>query len=191
MDAGQHADQKSSGFLKSFISLAITVALIFGLSFLLREYVIQGYSIPSGSMENTIMTGDTVFSEQVSYYFGDIAPGDIVTFKDPEIAGRVLIKRCIAVGGQTVDLKNGVVYIDGNAISEPYTEGKPSEPLSRTVEGVEITYPYTVPQGYIWVMGDNRTNSQDSRYFGAVPKSSVYGRAFMIYWPLNHFGMLS
>lgn len=189
MDAGQHADQKSSSFVRSFVGLAVTVAIIFGLSFLLREYVIQGYSIPSGSMENTIMTGDTVFSEQLSYYFGDIVPGDIVTFKDPEIASRVLIKRCIAVGGQTVDLRDGLVYVDGVAASEPYTDEKPSEPLNRTIE--DITYPYTVPQGYIWVMGDNRTNSQDSRYFGAIPDTSVYGRAFMIYWPLDHFGMLN
>ena len=188
MDAGQHADQKNSGMLRSIISLVITVAVIFGLSFLLREYVIQGYSIPSGSMENTIMTGDTVFSEQISYYFGDIESGDIVTFKDPEIAGRVLIKRCIAVGGQTVDLRDGVVYIDGVPQHEPYTDEKPSEPLSRPLE--DITYPYTVPEGYLWLMGDNRTNSQDSRYFGAVPVSSVYGRAFMIYWPLEHFGMI-
>lgn len=188
MDAGQHADQKSSGFLRSLISLAVMVVIIFGLSYLLREYVIQGYSIPSGSMETTIMTGDTVFSEQVSYYLRDIEAGDIVTFKDPEIPSRVLIKRCIAVGGQTVDLKDGVVYVDGAAVSEPYTEGKPSEPLGRTV--IDISYPYTVPEGNIWVMGDNRTNSQDSRYFGPIPASSVYGRAFMVYWPLDHFGVL-
>lgn len=191
MDAGQHADQKNSGFFKSFISLVITIALIFGLSFLLREYVIQGYSIPSGSMENTIMTGDTVFSEQVSYYFGEIERGDIVTFKDPEIASRVLIKRVIATGGQTVDLRDGAVYVDGEALSEPYTDGKPSEPLSRTMDKKDISYPYHVPEGHIWLMGDNRTNSQDSRYFGSIPESSVYGRAFMVYWPLDHFGMLS
>lgn len=188
MDAGQHADQKRSPLLRSIISLVVMVVLIFGLSFLLREYVIQGYSIPSGSMETTIMTGDTVFSEQVSYYIRDIEPGDIVTFKDPEIAGRILIKRCIAVGGQSVDLRDGVVYIDGEALTEPYTHGKASDPLARTV--VDITYPYTVPEGHIWVMGDNRTNSQDSRYFGAIPASDVYGRAFMVYWPLEHFGIL-
>lgn len=190
MDAGQHADQKDSPhFLRSLFSALVMIVIIFGASFLLREYVVQGYGIPSGSMETTIMTGDNVFSEQVSYYFRDIEPGDIVTFKDPEIPSRVLIKRCIAVGGQTVDIKDGSVYIDGVPLSEGYTNGLPTQPLARTVD--DITYPYTVPEGYIWLMGDNRTNSQDSRYFGAVPASSVYGRAFMVYWPMNHFGLLS
>lgn len=188
MDAGQHADQKKPRFSRSIVSLVIMVVLVLGLSFLLREFVIQGYAIPSGSMETTIMTGDTVFSEQMSYYFRDIEQGDIVTFQDPEIAGRILIKRVIAVGGQTVDLQNGQVYVDGQVLSEPYTHGKVSEPLSRTV--ATISYPYTVPEGYIWVMGDNRTNSQDSRYFGAIPDSTVYGRAFMIYWPLENLGVL-
>lgn len=189
MDAGRHADQKDSPqFLRSLFSLVVMMAVIVGASFLLREYVIQGYGIPSGSMETTIMTGDNVFSEEVSYYFRDIQPGDIVTFKDPEIPSRVLIKRCIAVGGQTVDIANGTVYIDGVALSESYTHGLVTEPLGRTVE--DIDYPYRVSEGHIWVMGDNRTNSQDSRYFGEIPVSSVYGRAFMVYWPFDHFGLL-
>ena len=190
MDAGQHADQKDSPrFLRSLFSALVMIIIIIGVSFLLREYVVQGYGIPSGSMETTIMTGDNVFSEEVSYYFRDIEPGDVVTFKDPEIPSRVLIKRCVAVEGQTINLDEGKVYIDGVAIAEDYTNGLPTDPLARTVES--ITYPYTVPAGCIWVMGDNRTNSQDSRYFGAVPASSVYGRAFMVYWPINHFGLLN
>ncbi|MGI6105068.1 MAG: signal peptidase I [Raoultibacter sp.] len=188
MDAGNHADQQGSGFTRSIIGLVIAVALIFGFAFVLREYVVQGYSIPSGSMESTIMTGDTVFSEQVSYFVRDIERGDIITFKDPEIAGRVLIKRVIATGGQTVDIHDGLVYIDDLPLSEPYVKGKASEPLRHTLD--DISYPYVVPEGYVWVMGDNRTNSQDSRYFGAIPEEDVYGRAFMVYWPLNHFGIL-
>ncbi len=189
MNAGQHAGKSSSGALRSFVGLLVALSLIFGFSWLLRHYVIQGYSIPSGSMETTIMTGDTVFSEKVSYYFSDIEQGDIVTFKDPEIPNRVLIKRCIAVGGQTVDLIDGGVYIDGVLLDEPYTHGLPSYPLDRNLGPLE--YPYTVPAGELWLMGDNRTNSQDSRYFGSVPEESVYGRAFMVYWPLEHIGSLN
>lgn len=133
------------------------------------------------------MTGDTVFAEQLSYYVRDIEPDDIVVFKDPEIPSRVLIKRCVAVGGQTVNYQDGYLYVDGVVVTEDYTTGI-SEPLSRT--SVDISYPYTVPAGEIWVMGDNRTNSQDSRYFGSIPISSVQGRAFMVYWPLEHFGLL-
>ena len=165
------------------------VAFIFGLSWALRTFVFQPYEIPSGSMENTIMTGDMVFSEKISYYLRDPQPGDIVTFQDPEIPGRVLIKRCIAVGGQTVDLVDGRVVVDGVALDEPYTRGLPSEPL-KTALGVEVSYPYTVPEGHLWVMGDNRTNSNDSRYFGAVDEDTLTGRAALVYWPFNNFGLL-
>ena len=128
MDSGQHADRQSPGILRTFLSLLVMVAFVFGLSWVLRTYVFQAYEIPSGSMEETIMVGDMVFSEKVSYYFRDPEPGDIVTFQDPEIPGRVLIKRCIAVGGQTVDIndEDGLVYVDGVALSEPYTRGLPS-----------------------------------------------------------------
>lgn len=187
MDSGQHADRQRPGILRTFISLLVMVAFVFGLSWLLRTFVFQAYEVPSGSMEETIMTGDMVFAEKVSYYFREPKPGDIVTFQDPEIPGRILIKRCIAVGGQTVDFndEDGLVYVDGVAQSEPYTDGLPSYTLAS-----DITYPYTVPEGYLWMMGDNRTNSQDSRFFGAIPISSVTGRGALVYWPLNDFGLL-
>jgi signal peptidase I len=188
MDAGEHAEGKRKSSLRGIISLVIMVAIVFGISFLLREFVIQGYKIPSGSMETTIMTDDTVFSEKVSFWFRDVEAGDIVTFNDPEIEGRVLIKRVIATGGQTIDLRDGVVYVDGEALSEPYTQQLPSYPLTNSVEN--ITYPYTIAVGSIWVMGDNRTNSQDSRYFGAIKTEEVRGRGFFTYWPLNHLGIL-
>jgi signal peptidase I len=154
-------------------------------------FVYVPYEIPSGSMEETIMTGDMVFSEKVSYYFRTPARGDIVTFADPEVAGRTLIKRVIATGGQTVDLQNGHVVVDGVVLDEPYTNGKESYPLARTASDVTITYPYTVPQGCLWVMGDNRTASQDSRYFGPISAGSVTGRAALIYWPLSDVKLLS
>lgn len=186
MDAGQHAADQGYGIIGGFLRILLMIALVLGLSWALREFVFQTYEIPSGSMEETIQTGDMVFSEKVSYYFRSVEPGDVVTFEDPEIPGRILIKRCIAVGGQTVDLVNGQVTVDGVALSEPYTSGLPSEPLA----GSSITFPYTVPEGYLWVMGDNRTNSQDSRYFGAVRESSVTGHAVLIYWPFENFGLL-
>jgi signal peptidase I len=102
---------------------------------------------------------------------------------------QTLIKRVIAVGGDQVDLIDGAVYVNGEKLDEPYTDGKPSMPLDPAY-GVDISYPYTVPEGYLWVMGDNRTNSADSRYFGAVPVTSVSGHANIIYWPLDHIGAL-
>lgn len=189
MDSGRHAENRAPSIVRTFFSLLVMAAFVFGLSWLLRTFVFQAYEIPSGSMETTIMTGDMVFSEKVSYYFRDPEPGDIVTFQDPEIPGRMLIKRCIAVGGQSVDLVDGRVVVDGVALSEPYTNGLASEPLVSAV-GADITYPYTVPAGYLWVMGDNRTNSQDSRYFGAIDSQRVTGRGALVYWPISDIGLL-
>ncbi len=189
MDAGQHAPQKTS-WSRTFLSVLIMVLAVAGLTVLLRTFVFDPYEIPSGSMEETIMPGDMVFSEKISYRMHGVQAGDIVTFDDPEVAGRVLIKRVIATGGQTVDLKDGKVVIDGKQIDEPYTNGKPSYPLTRTARGIDISYPYTIPEDCVWVMGDNRTSSQDSRYFGAVTVSSITGRAAVIYWPFDHFTTL-
>ena len=189
MDSGQHAEQQEKGLFRSCLEFILMLVFVLGAAWLLRTFVVAPYEIPSGSMESTIMVGDKVFSEKVSYYSGDVQQGDIVTFADPELPSRTLIKRCIATSGQTVELIDGVVYVDGEALAEPYVQGS-SYPLD-TAMGVLVEYPYTVPEGYIWVMGDNRENSADSRYFGAVPESSVSGHAFFVYWPLARVGALS
>ena len=190
MSSGKHARKEQSRVVSAILSIVMIVAVVVVATFLLRTFVFVPYEIPSGSMEETIMPGDMVFSEKISYYAREPEPGDIVTFADPENADRTLIKRVIAKGGQTVDLRDGAVYVDGVRLEEPYTNGKESWPLASTAPGVEVDFPYTVPEGCIWVMGDNRTSSQDSRHFGAVPISSVTGRAAMIYWPFSHFGLL-
>ena len=178
-----------SGNVRRWIREILPYAVLLGAVLLFRVFILINATIPTESMENTIMTGDMVFSEKISYYLRDPEPGDIVTFQDPEIPGRVLIKRCIAVGGQTVDLVDGRVVVDGVALDEPYTRGLPSEPL-KTALGVEVSYPYTVPAGHLWVMGDNRTNSNDSRYFGAIDEDTLTGRAALVYWPFSNFGLL-
>ncbi len=191
MEMGQHVEQpqesKQSGILRTLISIIVMVAFVFGLSYLLRVFVFQAFEIPSGSMESTIMTGDMVFAEKVSYYFREPEPGDIITFEDPEIPGRTLIKRCIATEGQVVDIndEDGLVYVDGVALDEPYTHGKPSYTLPNGVE-----FPYTVPEDEVWVMGDNRTNSSDSRRFGSIPVDSVTGHGVMVYWPFDQIRIL-
>lgn len=186
---GRSEGRPKGGFLHSIAQFVLVIVAVVIASFLLRAFVFQSYEIPSGSMEDTIMTGDYVFAEKVSYYFNEPEQGDIVTFDDPEVASRTLIKRVIAVGGQTVDLRDGSVYVDDVKLVEPYTDGKPSYPLTSSGAS-QITYPYRVPEGHIWVMGDNRTSSADSRAFGSVPVSSVQGRAIFKYWPLSSIGVL-
>ena len=190
MDAGHHAKKPANRALSGVLSFVGMVAFIIVLSVLLRTFVFQPYEIPSGSMEDTIMTGDMVFSEKVSYYVREPEQGDVVTFEDPEVAGRTLIKRVVAVGGQTVTMADGHVYVDGVMADESHAKGQ-SYPLDRQAISANVTYPYTVPAGYVWVMGDNRENSLDSRYFGAIPVSSITGRGMLIYWPLSDFGLLT
>lgn len=191
MPSGQHAQKASTSWAGTILSIVVMVAIVALITVGLRMFVFVPYEIPSGSMEETIMPGDMVFSEKISYYTRTPERGDIVTFADPEVAGRTLIKRVIATEGQTVDLEDGHVYVDGVQLDEPYVGEKESYPLARTAADVEVEFPYIVPSGCVWVMGDNREASQDSRYFGAIPVSSITGRAAMIYWPIGDIGLLS
>lgn len=189
MEYGEHVVVQRSSKWRAICTALLTLLVFLLVFWGIRTFIMQPYQIPSGSMEDTIMIGDNLFSERVTYYFRDPQPGDIITFEDPETPGRVLIKRVIATGGQTVSFVNGMVVVDGNVNDEPYVKGK-SYPAINTTKGTDIHYPYTVPEGELWVMGDNRENSQDSRFFGAIPVSSVTGKAFFVYWPLNHIGLL-
>lgn len=176
---------KGSG-VKNVLEWVVVLAAAFVVAMLLRTFVVETFIVPSGSMLDTIQEGDVLLGEKVSYYSRSPEVGEVVTFKDPEDADTTLIKRVIATEGQTVDLVGGTVYVDGTALDEPYTEGKPSEPLEwQSASAGTISYPYTVPEGYIWVMGDNRTNSLDSRYFGAVKVSDVTSHALFIFWPFS------
>ena len=187
----QHLSEKDEGARErggwGWFVVWLAVAFVAGL--LVKTFVATPYVVPTGSMRDTIVEGDTLLGEKVSLYFDEPEAGDIVTFDSP-LDGETLIKRVIAVGGQTVDLVDGAVYVDGERLDEPYTEGKPSYSLSDLAGSAGITYPYEVPVGCVWVMGDNRTDSKDSRYFGAVSVDDVTSRALFIYWPLDRIGAL-
>ena len=189
MDNGQHATERKPGIVRSFIGIVAMVVVVIAAAWGLRTFVLEPFESPSASMEHTIDTGDRVFAEKLTYLSHSPQPGDIVVFDDPQIPSRTLIKRVVATEGQTVDLRDGAVYVDDVKLDEPYTEGAESLPLI-PAGNVSLQYPYTVPAGTVWVMGDNRENSADSRYFGAVPVSNVTARAFMTYWPLNRIGLL-
>ena len=170
----------------------LLILLAVGLSVLIRLFVGEPFYVPSGSMLETIQIGDRLFGEKISYRFRSPERGEVVTFHDPAGTDVLLIKRVIATQGETVDFVDGVVYVNGAPLDEPYTNGLPSEPFSSTASFLEepLVYPYTVPEGCIWVMGDNRVNSQDSRYFGPVEVDSVTSRGVVIFWPPEDFGTL-
>ncbi len=182
---------EDKGFLRSLLEWIPYVAGAIVLALLIRFFVFSPYVVPTGSMLETIQLNDIILSEKISYYTRKPKQGDVVTFDSVEDPSVTLVKRVIATGGQTVDLQDGRVVVDGTVIDEPYTLGKQSFAFDQTLSTISpITFPYTVPDGYIWVMGDNRPNSKDSRYFGPVPLSSVSGRAFVVIWPLTDFKTL-
>lgn len=176
----------------SFGGAIALVLIALGLSVLIRVFVGEPYYVPSGSMLETIQIGDRLFGEKITYRFSAPQRGDIVTFTDPAGGDVILIKRVIATEGETIDLIDGVVYIDGTPLDEPYVQGKPTEPFTSTAPFLEegIAYPYTVPEGCVWVMGDNRTNSQDSRWFGAVRVETITSKGLFIFWPPEDIGTL-
>ncbi|MDR0308859.1 MAG: signal peptidase I [Coriobacteriales bacterium] len=182
--------------LRSILELLVVVVVTIVVVLLIKTFVIDQYTVPTGSMETTIDIGDHVLAEKITPHFSAPKPQQIVTFRDPiydpnvDKTVKTLIKRVIAVGGQTVDLRNGVVYVDNVALDEPYTHGQLSYPIDNDMDSIGIDYPYTVPEGYIWVMGDNRESSKDSRVFGPVAVKEVSAYAILRIWPLNRFGTL-
>lgn len=182
--------KKSSSALRTIIEFAIALVIALALTWGIKTYLIEPFEVPTGSMENTIMSGDKLLADKISLRFDPIEKGDIVVFADKTKPNRILVKRVIATGGQTVDIKNGLVYVDGEPLFEPYVIGEETQPLDQHFENMAIEYPFTVPEGELWVMGDNRGNSADSRYFGSVLEDTVYGRAWMVFWPLDNIGPL-
>lgn len=175
---------------RTIIEIVIIVAAAIALTFVVRTFVIESYEVPTASMQSTIEPGDRILSERVSYYSRTPARGEIITFTNPTDSTETLVKRTIAVAGDVVDIYDDNLYINGELQEEDYVHGLPTRQLSPTYKNIPITYPYVVPEGYIWVMGDNRINSSDSRYFGPVETSTVSGHVVFRYWPFNRFGVM-
>jgi signal peptidase I len=158
------------------------------IALLVEAFLIQAFWIPSPSMEPTLDVGDRVLVNKLSYKFHDVNRGDVVVFERPPGAStgqndeiKDLIKRVIAVGGDTVEAKEGNVYVNGEQIDEDYLEpGTPTDNLPLT----------TIPEGQVFVMGDNRTNSEDSRIFGPIDEDAIVGRAFIRVLPITDIGWL-
>ncbi len=177
-----------------FESIVIAVVL----ALFIRTWVVQAFKIPTGSMEQNLLIGDHllvnkfVFGPTLSQVetgllpVGDVSRGDVIVFKYPEDPERDFIKRVIGLPGETVEVRDKQVFVDARSLEEPYAQyldfvapgGGGFDPSD-----VRVRYgPVTVPPGHYFVMGDNRDNSQDSRYWGFLPKPFVKGKALMVYW---------
>jgi signal peptidase I len=158
------------------------------IALLVEAFLIQAFWIPSPSMEPTLDVGDRVLVNKLSYKFHDVNRGDVVVFERPPGAStgqngeiKDLIKRVIAVEGDTIEAKEGEVFVNGERIDEDYLEpGTPTDNLPLE----------TIPDGHVFVMGDNRTNSEDSRIFGPIDEDAIVGRAFIRVLPITDIGWL-
>ena len=158
---------------------ALAVALV------IRAFLFQAFYIPSESMEPTLVERDRVIVNKLSYRLHDVNRGDLVVFdrppNEPPTEISELIKRVVGLPGETIEGRDGVVYIDGQRLVEPYIADGPSFGTFAAV---------VVPEGHVFVMGDNRNNSRDSRVFGPISEDLIVGRAFVRVWPGSRLGFL-
>lgn len=157
-----------------------TIALTI-LIFLAIHFTVQNYQISGPSMQNTLHSGQFVLVNKLAFLFHQPERGDVIVFHEPDQPSRDLIKRVIGLPGDRITLDGSTVTVDGVALNEPYITQKYNPGALNE----------TVPPDQYFVMGDNRPVSEDSRYFGFVPKDYIVGKAIMVYWPLNQWQMLN
>jgi len=171
---------------------AIITALV--LAMLIRTFIIQAFKIPSGSMIPTLLVGDHIlvnkflygtkipFSDKKVLIFKKPERGDIMVFKYPENPSKDFIKRVVAVEGDVIESKNKEIYVNGSRVKEPYTQHTDSSMRPMGIEPRDNFGPVIVPKNKYFVMGDNRDQSYDSRYWGYVDSKGIRGKALILYW---------
>ena len=186
--------QKQRGsHMRTVLEYAVLVVMAIVVALLVQAFLVKPYRIPSVSMQETLLIGDRVLVDRISWRFSDPQRGDVVVFQEPQ-TGLVLIKRVVGMPGDTISLRDGEVYVNGAPLAEPYilTESSkpvPTEPFINDFAW-SLQEPYTVPAGAYFMMGDNRINSADSREFGPVALEAMVGPAFARYWPIARIGDL-
>ena len=164
------------------------------LALVVKVFLLQAFYIPSLSMYPTLHEGDRVLVNKLSYHLHDVNRGDVIVFERPpsETSSNIpdLIKRVVGLPGESITIENGAVFIDGQRLDEKYLPDGTVTSTANAPNKCTPDAPCVVPEGKVWVMGDNRGDSKDSRYFGAIDESSIVGRAFITVWPLGRFGLL-
>ncbi|MNS39707.1 Signal peptidase I T [compost metagenome] len=166
-----------------------TFAVALALAFFVRATVAEARFIPSESMRPTLEVGDRLIVEKVTYHFGPPNRGDIVVFNPPERAGgngNAFIKRVVGLPGDKLHIDEGKVFINGKPLTEPYIA---EAPLYMEPDWASLGMPDgVVPKGSVFVMGDNRNNSQDSHVWGPLPIKNIIGQTVFRFWPVNRLG---
>lgn len=171
------AERKEKSATRELVE-TLLIALI--LAFLIRTFVVESFQVQGHSMLPTLHNGDRVLVNKLAFDFEQPKTGEIIVFQSPVIPSQDWIKRVIGVPGETVSIRHNVVYINGKKYPEPFLKYRQSPNYG----------PAKVPPGHLFVLGDNRPISYDSRYFGMLSEKRVKGQAFLIWWPLNQFRWL-
>ncbi len=176
--------RRGSG-LRNAIEWVVIVVGAFAVALVVKTFLIQAFYIPSESMFPTLTEDDRVLVNKLSYQLHDVNRGDLVVFErppnEPESDIKDLVKRVVALEGETIEERDGALFVDGERLDEPYLQpGVESNDLARTV----------VPPDHVFVMGDNRGSSRDSRFFGPIEEDLIVGRAFVKVWPLLDLELL-
>jgi signal peptidase I len=171
--------------VRNLVEWVLIIGGAFLVAFVVKTFLIQAFFIPSGSMLPTLHQDDRVLVNKLSYDLHDVHRGDLVVFERPEgdSVGQIkdLIKRVVGLPGDRIEARDGHVYINGDLLEEPYLpDGTQTDNLTSQ----------TVPEDHVFVMGDNRGDSMDSRVFHAIDEDLIVGRAFVRVWPLNHLALL-
>lgn len=177
--------------LRSLLEWGAVIGVALLAALLVKTFVLQTFYIPSASMEHTLNIGDRVFVNKLAYDFHPVHEGDIIVFTPTAPERAVigpgiddLIKRVIGLPGETIQSQNGYIYINGHRLNEPYLSPGVSPAAGRQIPFQKI------PPGHYYLLGDNRGDSTDSRYFGTITRSQIVGRAFLRVWPLSRFGFI-
>jgi signal peptidase I len=174
-DDAENKNSEWKEFLLDFVeTIVLAVVLFLGINAVSARVRVDGFS-----MKPTLQDGEYVLVNKLAYRFGEPQRGDIIVFR-PVNPGEELIKRVIGLPGDTVDIQDGRVLVNGQEISEPYIAAPPKDGGK-----------WDVPQGYLFVMGDNRNNSSDSRAIGPIPLENVIGKSVLIYWPPPEWGIIN
>lgn len=169
----------ASVYAGCFVIFSLLIPLL--VSAALRTYVVQAYKVPGASMMPSLLIGDYFLVDKHTYRTSEPKRGEVIVFPFPEDTGRDFVKRLVAVGGDTVEIRNKKLYVNDREQLEPYK----IHTDRRMQERRDNIGPITVPQGQLFFLGDNRDHSYDSRFWGFVPRDSIKGRAISCYWSWN------
>jgi signal peptidase I len=175
----RRSSKKGGGVVEFLVILLISFALVFGF---VRPFVVEAFYIPSQSMVPTLKVQDRVLVNKFIYRFSEPERRDIVVFQSVEGGGEDLIKRVVGLPGDEIAVRGGRLFVNGEPQTEPY--------VNKKFPDRSTFAPTRVPKGHYFMMGDNRANSRDSRFFGPVPEKNIEGEAFLRFWPLDRIGSL-